>query len=177
MKTAFSRPVLRGGVLVLAAASLTALAPIQQAEARGRDNAGAAIAAGVAGLAIGAIIGSASANSPRYYAAPPATTYYPPTPTYTTYSAPVYAAPTYAAPTYAPPVYSAPTYVVQQPQPIYVQPQPVYVQPVPVYSAPSPSINIGFGYSAGPRYHSRSRGWGGRDDWRGDRWDRRDRWR
>ncbi|MDD2869843.1 hypothetical protein [Neomegalonema sp.] len=180
MNNPFSRPVLRGGVLALAALSMAAVS-VDQAEARGRnDNAGAAIAAGVVGLAVGAMIGSASASSPTYYAAPPATPYYP------TYSAPTYVAPTYAAPTYypAPTYYAAPTYV--QPAPVYVQPAPVYVAP-PVYRAPTTSINIGVGggWSSGPRW-SPPRGhggWGGGGRWDdrghrgGGRWDGKGGWR
>ena len=166
MNKALSRPILRGGVLALAAVSMVAVAS-HSAEARGRDdNAGAAIAAGVVGLAVGAMIGSAaSANTPTYYAAPPATPYYPAYNPAPVYSAPVYTAPTYTAPTYTAPTYttySAPTYVVQ-PQPVYVQPAPVYVQPVPVYRPPSTSISIGFG--SGPRWSPPPRYYGGRDRW------------
>ncbi len=161
MNKALSRPVLRGGVLALAAVSMIAVTS-HSAEARGRnDNAGAAIAAGVVGLAVGAMIGSAaSANTPTYYAAPPATSYYPTYNPAPVYSAPAYTAPTYAAPTYT--TYAAPSYVVQ-PQPVYVQPAPVYVQPVPVYRPPSTSISIGFG--SGPRWSPPPRYYGGRDRW------------
>ncbi|WP_026380992.1 BA14K family protein [Afifella pfennigii] len=67
---------------------------------RRRDDAGAALAAGVIGLAAGAIIGSALAPAP-VYAAPP-----PPRPVYVA-PRPVYVAP--------PPVYEAPAPVYRAP--------------------------------------------------------------
>lgn len=76
---------------VLAAAALaTVFATVPAAEARHRhhDHNGDAIAAGVLGLATGAIIGGVIANSgPRYIEPPrayypPQPTYYPPAPTY-----------------------------------------------------------------------------------------------
>lgn len=56
------------GIAAAAALALTAVAAPQPAQAR---NHGGAVAAGViGGLAAGAIVGSAVANSPRYYGGP-----------------------------------------------------------------------------------------------------------
>jgi len=98
------RPIVKTA-MVAGVAGVMALASMNASEARNRGWVGAGI-----GLAVGAAIAGAAANSyygygPGYYGYGPAYAYEP------YYApAPVYAAPVYAAPVYTAPVYAAPAY-------------------------------------------------------------------
>lgn len=98
----FTTPV--AAAVALSFAALTFSAPAD-ARDRYRHRGGDVAAAGIFGLAAGAILGSAL-SAPRYYE-----------------PAPVYVAPP------PPPVYYAPERVYVQPAPVYVQPGPVYYAP------------------------------------------------
>lgn len=103
----FMKPI--AAAVALSVATLTFAAPAQADHRHHHHNGGNVAAAGIVGLAAGALLGSAL-TAPRYNG--------------TVVVDPVYVEP-------------APVYV--QPAPVYVQPAPVYVQPVPVvYQAWTP---------------------------------------
>ncbi|MBZ8134925.1 BA14K family protein [Afifella sp. IM 167] len=95
---------------------------------RGGDG-GAALAAGVVGLAAGAILGSALAPAPAYAAPPPRAYYAPPPRVY----------------------YAPPPRAYYAPRPVYVAPPPVYAAPQPVYRASGDPLVVYGGSVGGPQ--------------------------
>jgi hypothetical protein len=123
---------------VLSAAALIGLASIAStgAEAGDRRNGGALVAAGIVGLAAGAMLGAAASNAA---AAPPYRPAYAPSPYRTTHVVRSYED--------DPEVYEE----------VYVTPRPyrttrvvrTYETYEPRYYSPGPSVSVGFGF--GPR--------------------------